>query len=62
MDDQELFGSRIRSMREAAGLSREAAAEKAEINTNYLGEIERGEKWRSGRLSKLFNVWHPHCA
>jgi len=47
MGDQELFGSRIRSIREALGLSREAASEKAQINSNYLGEIERGEKWPS---------------
>jgi XRE family transcriptional regulator, regulator of sulfur utilization len=47
MDAQTLFGSRIRSIREAAGISREIAAEKSDINTNYLGEIERGEKWPS---------------
>ena len=47
MDAQILFGSRIRSIREAAGLSREVSAEKSEINANYLGEIERGEKWPS---------------
>jgi transcriptional regulator with XRE-family HTH domain len=47
MDAQVLFGSRIRSIREALGLSRETAAEKSEINANYLGEIERGEKWPS---------------
>jgi XRE family transcriptional regulator, regulator of sulfur utilization len=47
MDSKALFGSRIRSVREAASLSREIVAEKSEINTNYLGEIERGEKWPS---------------
>lgn len=47
MDGQQLFGSRIRSLREAAGVSRERAAEDADINANYLGEIERGEKWPS---------------
>lgn len=47
MDAQALFGSRIRSIREAAGLSREIAAERSDINANYLGEIERGEKWPS---------------
>jgi len=47
MDGQALFGSRIRSLREAADVSRERAAEAAEINANYLGEIERGEKWPS---------------
>src|SRR6185312_10788019 len=47
MDGQALFGSRIRSLREAASISRERAAENADINSNYLGEIERGEKWPS---------------
>jgi transcriptional regulator with XRE-family HTH domain len=47
MNGQALFGSRIRSLREAAGISRERAAENADINANYLGEIERGEKWPS---------------
>ncbi len=45
MERQVLFGSRIRSIREAANLSRETAAERAGINPNYLGELERGEKW-----------------
>ncbi len=47
MESQALFGSRIRSIREAAKLSRESVAERAGINANYLGEIERGEKWPS---------------
>jgi transcriptional regulator with XRE-family HTH domain len=47
MESQVLFGSRIRSIREAADLSREVVAERADINANYLGEIERGEKWPS---------------
>jgi transcriptional regulator with XRE-family HTH domain len=47
VDSQALFGSRLRSIREAADLSRELVAEKAGINANYLGEIERGEKWPS---------------
>jgi transcriptional regulator with XRE-family HTH domain len=34
MDSQVLFGSRIRSIREAADLSREVVAEKADINAN----------------------------
>lgn len=42
-----LFGKRIRSVRESAGLSRESVAENASITANYLGEIERGEKWPS---------------
>lgn len=60
MDSQPLFGSRIRSIRESASLSRELVAEKADINANYLGEIERGEKWPSieviERLAGALNV------
>ena len=47
MDLLILFGKRIRAVREAAGLSRELAAERASTTANYLGEIERGEKWPS---------------
>lgn len=45
MERQALFGSRIRSIREAANLSREKAAERARTGANYLGEVERGEKF-----------------
>ena len=45
MEPQALFGNRIRSIRKAAGLSRETAAERAETGANYLGEVERGEKF-----------------
>jgi transcriptional regulator with XRE-family HTH domain len=40
-----LFGRNVRAARKAAGMSRDRAAEKAGITVNYLGEIERGEKW-----------------
>lgn len=45
MDALTLFGKRIRAVREAAGVSREVLAERAKTTPNYLGEIERGEKW-----------------
>ena|ERR1700720_204517 len=45
MERQALFGSRIRSIRETGNLSREAVAERAGISANYLGEVERGEKF-----------------
>ena len=45
MERQALFGNRIRSIREAANLSRETAAERAGTAANYLGEVERGEKF-----------------
>ena len=47
MNDQLLFGKKVRALREAANISREAAAEKAGITASYLGEVERGEKWPS---------------
>jgi transcriptional regulator with XRE-family HTH domain len=42
-----LFGRKVRAVREAAQISREQAAEKSGITPNYLGEVERGEKWPS---------------
>src|SRR5689334_10586893 len=39
-----LFGKRVRSVRRAAKVTQEDAAEKAQLNPKYLGEIERGEK------------------
>jgi len=42
-----LFGRKIRAVRDAAHVSREVAAEKSGITANYLGEVERGEKWPS---------------
>jgi transcriptional regulator with XRE-family HTH domain len=45
MERQALFGNRIRSIREAADLSRETAAERAGTGANHLGEVERGEKF-----------------
>jgi len=60
MNGQALFGKRIRAIREAANVSRELVAEKADINVNYLGEIERGEKWPSleiiEQLAKALSV------
>ena len=45
MDDQpKLFGKRVRTIRRAASITQEDAAERAKIHPKYLGEIERGEK------------------
>jgi transcriptional regulator with XRE-family HTH domain len=44
---QVLFGRKVRAVREAVRISREQAAEKSGITANYLGEVERGEKWPS---------------
>lgn len=42
--DKEDFGNRLRKAREKQGLTRDELAELADMSTNYLGEIERGEK------------------
>ena len=47
MESLALFGRKVRSIREAGGKTRELIAESAAITPNYLGEIERGEKWPS---------------
>jgi transcriptional regulator with XRE-family HTH domain len=39
-----LFGKRVRAIRRAAKITQEDAAERAQLNAKYLGEIERGEK------------------
>jgi transcriptional regulator with XRE-family HTH domain len=63
MELQALFGSRVRSIREAAKLSRETVAERAKISANYLGEIERGEKRPKldmiGRIADALEVSPP---
>jgi len=41
------FGQTVRQLRLAAGLSQIALAEKADLNFNYVGNIERGEKLAS---------------
>src|SRR6267154_6673701 len=45
LNSQVLFGKNIRAVRDALKLSREIVAERAGIDADYLGEIERGEKW-----------------
>lgn len=39
----EKLGKVIRNKRESLGLSQESLAELADLNRNYVGEIERGE-------------------
>ena len=46
-DEQALLrslGKRLRKRREALGLSRQAVAEAAGLNYDYLGSVERGER------------------
>jgi XRE family transcriptional regulator, regulator of sulfur utilization len=45
LNSQLLFGARIRAIRDSLDLSREVVAERAGIDSDYFGEIERGEKW-----------------
>ncbi len=60
---QVLFGRKVRAVRESIHLSRELAAEKSQITANYLGEVERGEKWPSLEvicaIAKALNVSPP---
>jgi transcriptional regulator with XRE-family HTH domain len=44
MNQLKLFGKRVRTVRKAAKITQEEAAEAARLNSKYLGEIERGEK------------------
>ena len=43
MNDRELLGKRIKSLRKSKGQTQERLAEIIDINTNYLAVIERGE-------------------
>jgi transcriptional regulator with XRE-family HTH domain len=44
MNQPKLFGKRVRTIRKAARITQERAAEKAGLNAKYVGQIERGEK------------------
>lgn len=44
MNQPKLFGKRVRTIRKAAKITQEEAAEASHLNPKYLGEIERGEK------------------
>ena len=51
------LGIKIRTLRKSLKFSREKLAELADINTYYLGEIERGEKRASlDTLMKLCTI------
>jgi len=39
-----ILGSRIRELRLSRGISQEKLAELADLNRNYVGEVERGER------------------
>lgn len=44
MNTQKLLGRRIRSLRQARGLTQQQLGERADLNYKYLGAVERGEE------------------
>ena len=44
MTRKELFGSRIKSLREGKGWTQEELAERMDVSANYLSSIERGKE------------------
>ena len=43
MDLRKRFGRTVRRLREEAGYSQEAFADKAKVHRTYMGTVERGE-------------------
>jgi transcriptional regulator with XRE-family HTH domain len=52
VDDQIAFGKNVRAMRESANITRDVVAERAEITVEYLGEVERGEKYPALKVTR----------
>ena len=44
MNEQESFGSVVRSRRLACGISQEELAARAKVHRTYIGSVERGER------------------
>ena len=44
MNEQECFGSIVRSRRLALGISQEELAARAKVHRTYIGSVERGER------------------
>lgn len=40
----QLFGERVRQLRQAQGLTQEKFAQKCSLHKNYIGMVERGER------------------
>lgn len=58
-NENQLTGKRIREIREFQKLSRESLAEKANISTQFLADIESGKKGMTiVTLKKLCNALH----
>lgn len=49
---QVIFGEALRHLRLGQHLTLEKLAERADLHTNYVGSVERGE-----RNISLFNIW-----
>lgn len=55
MDDvKKSFGLKVRSFREAQGISQEKLAEIANIHRTYIGSVERGE--RNVSLENIYKI------
>ena len=58
--NEEVFGQRIRKLRQDIGISMENMAAKLDVTTNYLGKIERGMRSPSLgfviRLSRILGI------
>ncbi|MEQ1761076.1 MAG: helix-turn-helix transcriptional regulator [Vicinamibacterales bacterium] len=39
-----LIGTRVRELRQAAGISQEELAERADLHRNYISSVERGQR------------------
>ena len=58
MDICKKFGTRVRELRIAQGLSQEVFAQKAGLHRTYIGGIERGERNVSLiNIEKIANVF-----
>lgn len=56
-----IVGETIRAERKKAGFSQEMLSEKADLNRNYIGEIERAEKKITlETLEKIAKVFKLH--
>jgi transcriptional regulator with XRE-family HTH domain len=60
---QKLFGTQLRRLRRARGISQEELAHSCQLDRSYVGQVERGERNISliniAKLAKGLNV-HPY--